>query len=180
MTHWHESLDECIDRVAGSMTLVPAEVTVRARVSDRIDRLEAGGARRRPTRHSISLGLGAAAAIVAILWLSRPSEEMRRTESATRSDIELAAAPEAAPMVPDAHEASQRSARADDGVARGTVHGVSSGDESRELPALSAPPTIDTDALYLQPLTLEPVYVDPLTMPNLTGAGWITMPESKE
>jgi hypothetical protein len=178
MTRWHESLDECIDRVARSMSAVAGEATVRARLEDGIDRLEAVR-RRRPSVQWCALGLGATAAVIGALWLAPASDELVERTSSPPSDIALAPARDGKPDASRADVLGDRT-RPTRAVERARSNAAHAPEEHRGLAALSLPETIDTGRLRLPPLALQPVQIEPLTLPRPVESPWIATPESKE
>jgi hypothetical protein len=175
MTEWHESLDECVDRVAKSMTAVDGNPRIGTIIADRLARAEPEQ-RAALTPQTIAFGIGAAAAaVVAALWLS-PLEEPRLhgRPNVQWATVRAPVAPQWSPTLEaQASNFVTPPVRVPAGIAIAAE--VAPGPAALAGPASIAPGTLQLDALGL-----EPVRVAPLVTPELSGDVQPFSHESKE
>ena len=159
MTH-HETLDEAIDRVAASMTMVSADATLPSRVRARMTKDERSNA-----VWGFLVAGSLAAAVLAIVVT-----DQRETTITPRKDAPTATLVNALPALPSSRVSEPSTESLGVRIRPDSTVAIRGAAPEPLIPALALPDALSLEDLEMQSLSIAPVEVDLLEVATLAVA----------
>lgn len=162
-----ESVDEAIDRVAASLTHVPREFAIAARVMPRLG----GRTASRGTRVFAGVAAVAVASLATAIWLASPAQPNEPRLDARPLGVEPTPALAGTGMAASVLAQPTPSSRMRSVLGRNEAEGIAAAEPARALPALGTPARLGVDDIAVVPLGgPASVEIAPLDLPSLEWA----------